>query len=320
MKSLLKLKQTRKCLRCCKKFPSRFTFILHLQRKHLKHRKLLVTYKNALLQDFVSSDNVSDVKSEDFSHSELDIKIEFDEAGIVKACNEAFSSTVFKKKRKQSNYYQARAICEFCDMVFCKKNLQQHISLIHLNATNKQNKCVCVSCSREFKNEILLKQHNKNVHMQKSKVLCKICNNLFVNQGTLRKHFQIAHSNNIKKVRCTICNKELKHKYTLIEHMKYVHSSSSRTTCKICNQTIGKKSIKQHILRKHAKFNQSRNITDRITEESPEPKTSKEFIQHIQSNFKNKFRKLCFNSIRLAENQANGKAVLVVPKQEIIEN
>lgn len=328
------------CLQCCKKFPSKYTFELHFQRKHMKRRMSSVNYKE---EDpfheciFIDNELKEDVKSEEINQSdELEVKVELYGNDIVKSYVDVLNSSMCEIEIEEINvreieYFKTRAICKFCNKNLSKKNMKRHIFLCHTSPSNKVDEVfTCAICDKDFKNKSLLARHNKNVHLQTTEILCKICKKQFSTHDTLRRHVQIVHSSDIN-VTCTICNKKLKHKYGLMEHMRNMHGSRSRIPCEICKNKFWKKSLKQHISRKHAEELQQSNINYKTTflEDHSQLATPKEIKPTFQGNNQNSFNGVCSDDMKeetnsglqqTNENLLLPNLVLVVPKPEIMEN
>lgn len=285
-----------KCSHCCKKFPSKFTLLLHLQRKHIKRGTLKINCKKEEpFDDFALSENdlSLDIKIEEIKHSELNIKTECYEDNIIKSYLDVLKSSMCKKDMEKINlkeidYFDTRTTCKLCNKITSKKNLKRHIFLCHSTSISEQdeNKFPCTICAKEFKNKSLLARHHKNVHLQKSKLTCKICKKQFCTHDTLKRHNQMVHSND-SKVTCTICNKQLKHKFCLKEHMKNLHADNPKIICKICNKQFWKKSLKRHLSRKHMAESDSsiaeKHIKPLTLKESKQINHKKKLTSHMNS-------------------------------------
>lgn len=246
-----------KCLRCYKKFPNEFTFTLHLQRKHLKHK----TYKNISKNENASfTENVKQqhVKSEAINLPELNIKVEkfteetlktFPSPSINVLNVDAHINNVGDTKSEESSSNR-KTTCKICKKTLSKKYLRQHIFLIHSNAPRFR----CDICKREFKNKHWFEIHKQKEHSGTSNLTCEYCNKQFKLSAYLRRHISLVHID-LPTVSCKLCSKEIKNKEYLYLHMRDVHTKYSRLPCELCGKKFkNKHTLGNHITMVHSKL------------------------------------------------------------------
>ena len=165
--------------------------------------------------------------------------------------------------------------CDTCQKKFKRENhLSLHKKLAHENVTEK--KFECESCDKKFARKCHLARHMKchrgkshkdlaqkaNVeNVQEKKFECNTCEKKFKRKNNLSLHKMLthpAHENVIesddKKVshfKCEICNKGFTRKDNAIKHVKYVHKKFKDPKCDLCDKSVRKEYLNEHMLQSH---------------------------------------------------------------------
>lgn len=106
--------------------------------------------------------------------------------------------------------------------------------------------CPQDGCSEEFRQQLFLRKHLKNVHGVVEKHLCSICNFAFADKSNL-KHHMVTHTDS-KRFICSFCGARF-HKLTnMTEHMN-AHMGLKPYKCEICGKDFGRANHKRQHMR-----------------------------------------------------------------------
>ena len=140
------------------------------------------------------------------------------------------------------------AICEYCDKVFLRKHLSQHIKRVHFKILEK-----CPDCGKSFDIHYL-KLHREVVHLKKREE-CQDCGmSLKINNVPSHRRYSCKGKNKTEtKVMCHLCGKEMS-KRSLPVHIRTVHNDNRKgqseyVQCDFCPKRI----VKRHMKRHHAR-------------------------------------------------------------------
>lgn len=126
-----------------------------------------------------------------------------------------------------------RKKCPECTYV-CKTTAQMSAhSKVH-----SQKKFSCISCSREFQSDKLLKNHVKSQTCLKSSKQCQICQKVFSDCTRLKYHLK-THTG-IKSWTCNICDKSFGEFRSLKEH-QLIHENKRQHQCQHCPKSFVQK-------------------------------------------------------------------------------
>lgn len=134
--------------------------------------------------------------------------------------------------------------CPYCPQIFRYFT----ILLRHINSEHSDNKTICDSCGRSFKNVTNLKVHISYAH--KGLVECSICFAKFKNQWCLSRHKAKNHDS--KEFQCPKCPELFHSQYHKQKHLIKVHNTGHK--CTYCGRMFTRNSfMKDHIRRTHLK-------------------------------------------------------------------
>ncbi|XP_015834166.2 zinc finger protein 250 isoform X47 [Tribolium castaneum] len=143
--------------------------------------------------------------------------------------------------RKHTREYPFK--CDVC----CKGFVQRCDVTRHKQIEHEGMRFVCRFCSKGFKTNRQLKQH-QGQHESSFvgfKFVCPECSGIFSRKYCLDKHIQRIHSGGKKRVACDICGKFLRCNSSLETHMK-THTGEN-FVCDVCNKVLsGQAALKVH--------------------------------------------------------------------------
>ncbi|KAI8429923.1 hypothetical protein MSG28_000394 [Choristoneura fumiferana] len=131
--------------------------------------------------------------------------------------------------------HRARNVqCTQCDAKFFSKyDLMTH-QLRHTNEMPFQ----CVACDKKFKRLILLKRHEKMVHVDLPKHLCPNCPAKFLSMDELEAHKKRHEGYFSRQHVCTVCDRKhlrLKHE----EQVRLARGADAEFRCEQCGESFG---------------------------------------------------------------------------------
>ena len=136
----------------------------------------------------------------------------------IEDVNSISGSSTFGKKRNMEYY------CSLCPKKFPKENALRTHTSVHFQSNMK-----CESCDKTFKCKRYLRQHELNVHMNRT-LQCKICKAKFCQNSQMTRHM-ICHKN--KNIACPECGKKFNRREHLKIH-KISHQTGKNHQCSIC--------------------------------------------------------------------------------------
>ncbi|XP_075981354.1 uncharacterized protein LOC142979984 [Anticarsia gemmatalis] len=157
-------------------------------------------------------------------------------------CSKKFKYDSERKRHEQSHFPQFQ--CKICSKNF------SFISALrrHEKQHERKGTVTCEECSREFRDQILLKRHTKYAHA--GSYTCSKCDTVFYSEPALRTHMQTHKVEAERRYQCSFegCGKKFNFAHHL-KHHELTHTNSKQHYCKIC----GKGFIQSHHLKTHLK-------------------------------------------------------------------
>ena len=139
-----------------------------------------------------------------------------------------------------------------CD--YCMKNFKNEIILAqHMRDVHEEKTFRCEICAKSFSRKQTLEEHVSSVHKKLKPFKCEICKNKFARKTQLNGHIRVVHEKT-KHHKCTMkkCNFAADTTRNLKVHISEVHEGNKPFKCEICNKSFARKShLEQHWNRKN---------------------------------------------------------------------
>lgn len=200
------------CQLCHKKFRSKITLEVHLQRTHTEEKK----FKCSACDRTFSQK--SDLKRHERVHTgERPFRCEICSNMFKQKCHlEVHLKSVHVRERKWK--------CSMCDSTFGQSaNLRRH-QRVHTG----ERPFKCEVCPKTFAQKFDLVVHFKTVHAGERKWKCSICGSAFGRSTHLRRHERV-HSREWP-TKCGICRRRFVRQHDLFDHYVRVHEGKQLTT------------------------------------------------------------------------------------------
>lgn len=161
-------------------------------------------------------------------------------------CGKVVSCSSLLRTHMRSHSSERPFACNICSKKFkANHNLQQHEMQCHGIFPQGRKRIQCTQCGYTASSSAGLRQHMRS-HSDERLCKCTICAKAFKWKGALTQHM-IVHSQE-RPFKCTICSKCFKRKYGLQQHM-FVHSEERSFQCSTCSKSFKRKCyLKRHVL------------------------------------------------------------------------
>ncbi|KAH9633943.1 hypothetical protein HF086_015147 [Spodoptera exigua] len=161
-------------------------------------------------------------------------------------CSKSFKYDSERRRHEQSHSPQFQ--CKICSKNF------SFISALrrHEKQHERTGTVQCTECSREFRDNILLKRHIKYAHG--GTYTCAKCTAVFSSEPALKTHMKTHRSQSERRYQCSFtgCSKKFNFAHHL-KHHEMTHTNTKQHFCKICNKGF----IQSHHLKTHMKTHTS---------------------------------------------------------------
>ena len=169
---------------------------------------------------------------------------------VCEDCGQAFSQKCNLKKHVAGTHHKSldgnpikfvkKFMCDICGKTFfAQTSLVQH--KVRHTSVRPFN---CELCSKSFKTLPVLKQHQRNLHIDSGPYPCKVCDKYFGTKAARNSHMK-AHSGN-KPFVCGNCGRGFRFEHQLLSH-ELTHSDSKLHVCDICEKNFKTKfALNQH--------------------------------------------------------------------------
>ncbi|XP_012156951.1 transcription factor grauzone [Ceratitis capitata] len=148
------------------------------------------------------------------------------------------------KLHKDPDYFK----CSICNkQLISRKNFANHMHSLHPAEENLLFECT--QCSKKFSKQYILDSHIKIRHSAKDQI-CKLCDKAFSSVSILRQHQKNVHLNEFESV-CDICGKRLRNPANLQYHMDNIHNTEPRpeVECTLCHKWLkSERSLRKHMI------------------------------------------------------------------------
>lgn len=225
-----------KCLKCQKKFPSKLTYDLHLQRKHFNYAK---------------ARSIPKIEVTEIKHEELDIKTEDSEYdwNAVSLNNIVWNDEGECDLNGKDSPLKKENIFIKCD--FCVRQVPGFLFQNHVSSVHKFR--LCYLCKENIFSKI--HTHVKSSELNPDYYKCCQCPKTFFSVTSFRNHL-IIHS--FCNYVCSFCETSFKLEEDFKKHL-IGHEVSYQ--CKICNMKYRKNNLfREHLLEKHASTEYSKGL------------------------------------------------------------
>ncbi|KAK5639820.1 hypothetical protein RI129_010631 [Pyrocoelia pectoralis] len=140
-------------------------------------------------------------------------------------------------RQHQQNVHADILGCQDCDKIFSNvDSLRSHIRIFHKGVPKKVYVYVCDKCGVQFRQKILLHQHEKNNCERGPMYECEICGKSFHSVHTRKSHLRIHDPK--KKFLCKFCGKNFRWKGQLKVHERS-HTGEKPFKCLYCPKAFG---------------------------------------------------------------------------------
>jgi KRAB domain-containing zinc finger protein len=171
-----------------------------------------------------------------------------------KVCNTRWGTYKLDNKKVIEN--QNEFACNICKKVFKNNSLlRQHERCVHSSHSDGK-KHTCKVCGKVFKNKRYLNQHENHVHSGQT-YTCEFCDIVCKSKIYLQGHIRRIHRKIEKEYCCAICKKIFNRKGSLYAHVRNVHSYTEGVdfTCTTCKKVFKNKvSLYDHFRHVHKKI------------------------------------------------------------------
>lgn len=163
-------------------------------------------------------------------------------------CNSRSSLLIHMRSHTNDKPYH----CTLCVKRYKDKGtLKRHVEKKH-SGIQKEKKCICETCGKEFNTKSAIKIHLRT-HTGEKPHACPFCPKKFTQISSLLRH-KMRHTGE-RPHKCPICSKKFCTKTELKNHFPK-HTSEKNYSCPICNASLKYlTNVKKHILAKHSESN-----------------------------------------------------------------
>ena len=136
----------------------------------------------------------------------------------------------------------------------CQKNFKNEVILAqHMRDVHEEKTFECEICAKSFSRKQTLEEHVSSVHKKLKPFKCEICKKEFARKTQLNGHIRVVHEK-IKPYKCTVkkCKFAAEAARNLKIHISEVHERNKPFKCEICNKSFARKShLEHHLNRKN---------------------------------------------------------------------
>ncbi|XP_058800090.1 zinc finger protein ZFP2-like isoform X3 [Phymastichus coffea] len=184
---------------------------------------------NAVLNEQVSEDDLSEVKKEEKSDNDDDFEIEIKEEIEDESSTTKSPSCTKRPRRKQKLASPKNHECKQCGKAFRQRKSYE----IHMRQHTGEKPFTCHICGKQFGQTGSLYYHLKHLHGGVKNHACDICGRCFAMKTAMEDHRRI-HTGERPYI-CDVCGKTFKTKASLYIHSK-IHTDEYPFNCSYCKK------------------------------------------------------------------------------------
>ncbi|XP_045771893.1 zinc finger protein 723-like [Maniola jurtina] len=155
--------------------------------------------------------------------------------GIKEHCNECGKKVVNLRSHKLTMHNTGNLpyVCVPCGQRFISKAKRD----LHMLRHTKDRPFACDMCDKDFKHNIALLSHKRQVHDKEKTHMCQVCSKRFFKKYHLQVHLR-SHTKE-KPYSCPECNKCFS-STTILRNHRLIHSDTRDFRCELCDMAFKK--------------------------------------------------------------------------------